>query len=101
MERLLTDQQVCDLFGIPTPRTVRTMRQQGLRAARIGKAYLYDPADVRAFIAARMQSAAPATHRTGPIDRPAPASARPDCVAQAQATSAKLRAIAKQRPADD
>lgn len=50
MNRLMTAQQVCDHFGIPSPRTVQTMRGQGLAAVRLGKAYLYDSADVAAFI---------------------------------------------------
>lgn len=50
--RLLTAEQVCERFGIPSPRTVRTMRQKGLAAIRLGKAYLFDESDVQAFIEA-------------------------------------------------
>lgn len=50
--RLLTAEQVCERFGIPSPRTVRTMRQKGLAAVRLGKAYLFDESDVQAFIEA-------------------------------------------------
>jgi hypothetical protein len=51
--RLLTAQQVCDLFGVPSERTLRTMRQQGLAAVRLGKAYLYDESDIASFIEAK------------------------------------------------
>jgi excisionase family DNA binding protein len=55
MARLLTAEQVCEQFGVPSPRTVRTMRQQGLAAVRLGKAYLFDAADVEAFIQAKKE----------------------------------------------
>lgn len=44
MTRLLTDRQLCEQYGIPSPRTVRTMRQQGLPSVRLGRAYLFDAA---------------------------------------------------------
>lgn len=50
MIRLMTAQQVCDHFGIPSPRTIKTMRQKGLAGVRLGKAYLFDAADVAAYI---------------------------------------------------
>ncbi len=50
MTRLMTAQQIADEFGLPSPRTVRTMRDRGLPAARLGKAFLYDHDDVVAFI---------------------------------------------------
>lgn len=50
MNSLLTAQQVSERFGIPKARTVRTLRLQGLPAVKIGKQFLYDPADVEAFI---------------------------------------------------
>lgn len=50
MTRLLTANQVCADFGIPTPSTLRTMRANGLPHVRLGKQYLYDPQDVAAFI---------------------------------------------------
>jgi hypothetical protein len=53
MTRLLTAEQVCETFGVPSPRTVRTMRGQGLASVLLGKAYLYDSADVADFIQAR------------------------------------------------
>jgi excisionase family DNA binding protein len=52
MTRLLTAEQVCAEYGIPLPRTLRTMRQRGLPAMKLGKAYLFDSADVEAFIQA-------------------------------------------------
>jgi len=51
--RLMTAEQLCEHYGIPSPRTVRTMRQQGLAAVRLGKQYLFDPSDVEAFIKAK------------------------------------------------
>ena len=53
MTRLLTAEQVCDRFGIPSERTLRTMRDQGLVAVRLGKAYLYDESDIVTFIEAK------------------------------------------------
>jgi hypothetical protein len=53
MMSLLTDKQLVAEFNLPSIRTVRTMRQQGLPAIRLGKSYLYDTSDVQAFIAAR------------------------------------------------
>lgn len=61
--RLMTAEQLCREFGIPSPRTVRTMRQQGLAAVRLGKAYLFDPADVESFIQARKECHAPTPDR--------------------------------------
>lgn len=65
-KRLLTAEQVCEQFGVPSPRTVRTMRQQGLAAVRLGKSYLFDPQDVEAFIEAKKechaQTPAPASN---------------------------------------
>lgn len=60
MMTLRTDKQLVADFGLPSVRTVRTMRQKGLPAVRLGKAYLYDPQDVSAFIAQRKVSACPA-----------------------------------------
>ena len=56
---LLTEQQVVEQFGLPKTRTVRTMRQQGLPAVKLGKAYLYDPSDVQKFIAQRKVTQCP------------------------------------------
>lgn len=53
---LRTDKQLVEEFNLPSVRTVRTMRQQGLPAVRLGKAYLYDPTDVHEFIAKRKVS---------------------------------------------
>ena len=50
MPKLLTAQQVADEFGIPSARTVRTLRARGLAAVRFGKAYLFDRSDVERFI---------------------------------------------------
>lgn len=58
-QRLLTAEQDCEHFGIPKVRTVRTMRQQGSAAVRLGKSYLFDPADVAAFTEAKKECPAP------------------------------------------
>ena len=50
MAKLMTAEQAVEQFGLPSPRTLRTMRQRGLPAARIGKAYLYQADDIDAFI---------------------------------------------------
>lgn len=59
MTRLLTDRQLCEQYGIPSPRTVRTMRQQGLPSVKLGRAYLFDAADVEAFIAGKKETSCP------------------------------------------
>lgn len=48
--KLMTAEQVADEYGLPSTRTIRTMRNKGLPAVRIGKAFLFDQADVDAFI---------------------------------------------------
>ena len=54
--QLLTAEQVADTFGIPSARTVRTMRADGLPAVRLGKCYLFDASDVEAFIQSRKET---------------------------------------------
>ena len=63
MTRLLTAEQLVSDYGIPGIRSVRTMRQQGLAAVRIGKAYLFRAADVEAFIESRLECLAPTVDR--------------------------------------
>lgn len=53
---LITAKRVAEDFGLPSARTVRTMRADGLPAVRLGKAYLYDPADVQEFIQSRKET---------------------------------------------
>jgi excisionase family DNA binding protein len=57
--KLLTAAQVAEQFGIPSARTVRTMRANGLPFVRLGKASLFDVDDVAAFIAASKESLCP------------------------------------------
>lgn len=48
---LLTAQEVAGEFGLPSVSAVRTMRANGLRfIAGVSKSFLYDPADVEAFL---------------------------------------------------
>lgn len=48
---LLTAQEVVGEFGLPSVSAVRTMRANGLRfIAGVSKSFLYDPADVEAFL---------------------------------------------------
>lgn len=47
---LLTAEQVVSRYGLPSTRTVRSMRQKGMRHVRISKAYLYEAEDVEAYI---------------------------------------------------
>ncbi|AGH49589.1 hypothetical protein G432_09320 [Sphingomonas sp. MM-1] len=56
MARLMTAEQVASEFGLPSARTVRTMRADGLAAVRLGKAYLFDVDDVQAFIQSRKET---------------------------------------------
>lgn len=48
--KLLTARQVADLYGLPSVRTVATLRGRGLPFLRISKAMLFDPSDVEAFL---------------------------------------------------
>lgn len=48
--RLMTAQEAVATFGLPSTRTLRTMRQRGLPAIRLGKAYLFDAADLERHI---------------------------------------------------
>lgn len=58
--RLLTAVEAVERFGLPCERTLRTMRNKGLRAVRLGKAYLFDASDIEAFIEASKESPCPA-----------------------------------------
>src|SRR5688500_3441626 len=53
MAALLTDEQAAEQFGLPSPRTLRTLRGQGLPAVFLGKRWLFDPADIQRFIEER------------------------------------------------
>ncbi|WP_059149955.1 helix-turn-helix domain-containing protein [Novosphingobium barchaimii] len=73
MTRLLTAEQVCQQFGIPSTRTLRTMRQKGLTAVRLGKAFLFDESDVTKFIEKQKTCQDPTEGRVSigsQIDRP-------------------------------
>ena len=98
MTRLLTSNQVCDQFGIPTAGTLKTMRANGLTFVRLGKAYLYDEKDVSAFIesAKICHARTPAPDCTGkPTGDPSTSSgtntASRGFVRQAQQTAALLK----------
>lgn len=100
--RLLTAAQVCDVFGVPSPRTLRTMRQQGLAGVRIGRAYLFDADDVQAFIESRKECPAPTKapscdgSRPGnPTTSPGTTRAANDSAQRALATAARLRQLSK------
>lgn len=49
--QLKTAKEIQELFGLPSPSTLRSMRAKGLPAVRLGKAYLFDCSDVEKFIA--------------------------------------------------
>lgn len=95
--RLLTAAQVADTFGIPSARTVRTMRADGLPAVRLGKCYLFDASDVQAFIESRKETKCRAQTEVRISTTSAPGSAgtsngaRPD----AHGSSAQALAIAQ------
>lgn len=108
MTRLLTAEQVCEQFGIPSPRTVRTMRQQGLAGVRLGKAYLFDAADVQAFIEAKKDRPCPDPTKAqncdgsrpgNPTTSPGMRKAANDSVQRALATAAKLKKLSKRSSA--
>lgn len=50
MGRLLTAQQLVEEFRLPSVRTVRTLRAQGLPTVKLGAARLTDYDDMVAFI---------------------------------------------------
>jgi hypothetical protein len=50
MGRLMTAEEVVTEWNLPSTRTVRTMRAKGMPFVRLGKAYLYDAADVQHHI---------------------------------------------------
>lgn len=100
--RLLTAEQVCEHFGIPSPRTVRTMRQHGLAGVRLGKAYLFDAADVQAFIESRKECHAQirdtgcdGSQPGAPITSHGMKRAANDSALRAQATADRLKKLSK------
>ncbi len=54
--RYQTAEELAATIGGISPRTVRTMRMQGLPAVKLGKAWLYDPEKALAWIAAREEA---------------------------------------------
>jgi phage terminase Nu1 subunit (DNA packaging protein) len=59
MGQYQTAEQLADTIGGITPRTVRTLRAQGLPAVKLGKAWLFDPEKALAWIAAREEAQCP------------------------------------------
>lgn len=94
--RLMTAQQVADHFGIPSYRTLRTMRANGLPAVRLGKAYLFDPADVAAFIEAAKKRREP--EHPGRLPGPLAPAAESASVKRARATAQRLIAMGRKKP---
>lgn len=76
MTRLMTAKQVAEEFGLPSDRTLRTMRANGLPAVRLGKAFLFDMADVAQFIQDAKETTCPdrTKDRASPESRGARAS---------------------------
>ncbi|MFL0587668.1 helix-turn-helix domain-containing protein [Sphingomonas olei] len=54
--KLLTAKQVAERYGLPSARTVITMRRQGLSFIRISKEHLFDPADVENFLKSKKET---------------------------------------------
>ncbi|MES3042720.1 hypothetical protein [Sphingomonas faeni] len=50
IRRLLTAEEVVQEFGLPSIRTLRTMRQKGLPGVRLGKAFMYRADDIEQHI---------------------------------------------------
>lgn len=58
MGRLLTPQQLVDEFNLPSVRTIRTLRAQGLPTVKLGAARLTDYDDMVAFIERKKETIA-------------------------------------------
>lgn len=56
----MTAEEAVAEYRLPSTRTLRTMRQRGLPAVKIGKAYLFDAADLEQHILASKVSTCPA-----------------------------------------
>lgn len=104
MTRLMTAAQVAETFGLPNPRTLRTMRSQGLKYVPLGKAILYDEQDVAAFIESKKvqicQDQTPAPGSSGsksasPITSSGTSSAVKGSRRRAQETSERLKKLLK------
>ena len=59
MARLLTAAQAVEEFNLPSVRTIRTLRSQGLPTVKLGAARLIDYDDMLAFIEAAKESPCP------------------------------------------
>lgn len=100
MTQLLTAQQLVDDFGLPSVRTVRTLRNQGLPAVRLGQAYLFDRDDVVEFIKQRKVVQCPAeteapisnsSSSAGAIISSGQKAAAPDSAARARRIAEQLK----------
>jgi hypothetical protein len=49
--KLLAASALAEMFGLPSARTVRTMRMHGLRGVKLGRYWQFDPDDVSTHIA--------------------------------------------------
>jgi exonuclease III len=56
MSRLLTVEQAVTEFNLPSARTIRTLRKQGLPTVKLGAARLIDYDDMMAFIEAAKET---------------------------------------------
>lgn len=56
MTRLLTPEQAVEEFNLPSVRTIRTLRNQGLPTVKLGAARLIDYDDMMNFIESRKAS---------------------------------------------
>jgi Helix-turn-helix domain len=50
MGKLMTFEQLAEEFNLPSPRTVHTLRRQGLPTVKLGRSRLVDFDDMLAFI---------------------------------------------------
>jgi hypothetical protein len=104
MTRLLTAEQAVSEFNLPSTRTLRTMRARGLTAVRLGKAFLFDAADVEDFITASKETvcpaptAAPRSNGSQSANRSTSSGTKPaesECVLLARQTAEKLKRFSR------
>ena len=65
--RLMTAAEAIAEFGIPSVRTLRTMRARGLPSVKLGKAHLFHSEDIAAFIQAAKIVTPPQAFRGAPV----------------------------------
>ena len=102
MSRLLTPEQAVREFNLPSVRTIRTLRNQGLPTVKLGAARLIDYDDMVNFIERRKQCQDETTARASagsiaarPITSSGMRGVANDCGLLARQTSAELKKLSR------